>query len=55
MDDLEINKGVELMLRRRAKQPPPQERGFKINHSLSLLKKVFQCKIEFTWREESTT
>jgi|TARA_B100000085_G_C18505787_1_gene497470 hypothetical protein len=56
MDDLQINKGVELMLRRRAKAPsPPSERGIKINHSLALLKKVFQFKIEFTWREESTT
>jgi hypothetical protein len=55
MTEPEINRGVELMLRRRAKQPPPEERGFKFNHSLSLLKKVFQCKIEFTWREENTT
>lgn len=53
MSELEINRGVELMLRRRAKVP--QGKGIRINHTLALLGKVFQIRIEFTWKEESST
>jgi hypothetical protein len=51
--DSQINKGVELMLRRRAKTEP-HNRGFKINKIIALRNKVFQFKFEITW-EESTT
>ena len=52
-DDLQINKGVELMLRRRAKVEP-NTRGLKIHKILALRKKIFHFKLEITW-EESTT
>jgi len=52
-DDLQINKGVELMLRRRAKVEPPSK-GLKIHKIIALRNKVFKFKLEFTW-EESTT
>lgn len=52
-DDLQINKGVELMLRRRAKKEP-ENRGLKIHKILALRKKIFHFKLEITW-EESTT
>jgi len=55
MTELQINKGVELMLRRRTKEPQPEWSGIKIHKTLILLKKVFQFKIEFIWREEDLT
>ncbi|AOV57487.1 hypothetical protein S170810_235 [Synechococcus phage S-CAM1] len=53
MTEPEINKGVELMLRRRTKEPPGK--GIRIKHTLSLLGKVFQLRFEFTWKEETST
>jgi len=50
---LQINKGVELMLRRRAKAEP-ERKGLKIHKIIALRKKVFHFKLEITW-EESTT
>jgi len=52
-DDFEINKGTELMLRRRAKRDP-KRKGLRIHKILALHKKVFHFKLEITW-EESTT
>ena len=43
------------MLRRRTKERQPEWSGIKINKTLVLLKKVFQFKIEFIWREEDFT
>jgi len=51
---LEINKGTEIMLRRRARQVSPVTKGLKINKILALHKKIFHFKLEITW-EESTT
>ena len=51
--DLKINKGVELMLRRDKSEPEPERKGFKFNHRVNLLKKIFNFKIEFTWEENS--
>jgi len=51
--DLEINKGTELMLRRRAKREP-QMRGLKIHKILALQKKIFHFKLEITWEESAT-
>ena len=51
--DLKINKGVELMLRRDTKEPEPETKGFKFHHRVDLLKKKFNFKIEFTWEEDS--
>lgn len=47
--EYQINKGVELMLRRMNTKPP--ERGLKIHKRLVLLKKVFNFRIEFTWED----
>ena len=52
-DGLEINKGTELMLRRRAKRVPQQSRGLRIHNIFALRKKIFHFKLEITW-EEST-
>ncbi|AOV58728.1 hypothetical protein T040910_223 [Synechococcus phage S-CAM3] len=52
--DLEINKGTELMLRRRAKRVPQQRKGLRIHNIFALHKKIFHFKLEITW-EESTT
>jgi hypothetical protein len=53
-DDLQINKGTELMLRRRAKRVPPQRKGLRIHKILALHKKVFHFKLEITWEESNT-
>jgi hypothetical protein len=47
-DDLQINKGVELMLRRRAKDNP-KSKGLKIKKSFALRNTLFKFKFEFTW------
>jgi hypothetical protein len=50
MDEkLPINKGVELMLRRGNKEP--KTKGLKIDKLLSLFRKEFNFKFEFTWRD----
>ena len=49
-EDLSINKGVELMLRRRVIKEPKRN-GLYICKNFSLLKKDFQIKLEFTWRD----
>lgn len=52
-DNLQINKGVELMLRRRAEKNPCSK-GLKINKIFALRNKVFRFKLEFTWEESVT-
>lgn len=49
--ELKINKGVELMLRREKKKSEPK--GLRINQTVNLLRKKFNFKIEFTWEEDS--
>jgi hypothetical protein len=51
--DLKINKGVELMLRRDKREPEPERKGLKLNHTVNLLRKRFNLKIEFTWGDNS--
>ena len=46
--DLQINKGVELMLRRRAKDNP-ESKGLKVSKIFALRNTVFKFKFEFTW------
>jgi len=53
--ELAINKGVELMLRRRVQPKAPERYGLKIRKTFSLLKKDFQIKFEFTWRDLQPT
>jgi hypothetical protein len=46
-EEIKINKGVELMLRR--EKPAPERRGAILEHTFNLLKRKFQLKFEFTW------
>lgn len=48
-----INRGVELMLRR-DKTTKPKTNGFKLSHSLTLLKKEFFFNFEINWRRVDT-
>jgi len=48
--ELKINKGVELMLRRESLVEEPDYSGIKIDHEITFLSKVFNLKFEFTWR-----
>tara|TARA_B100000035_G_C21015834_1_gene561768 strand:+ start:302 stop:466 length:165 start_codon:yes stop_codon:yes gene_type:complete len=49
--ELKINKGVELMLRREATEDISEPySGIKINHEISFLSKIFTLKFEFTWK-----
>jgi len=45
----QINRGVELMLRREKEKPI--KNGLCIQKNFSLLKKKFEIKFEFTWGE----
>tara|TARA_Y100000287_G_scaffold102355_1_gene81800 strand:+ start:962 stop:1138 length:177 start_codon:yes stop_codon:yes gene_type:complete len=48
---LDINKGIELMLRRaRPKDPAPKPKGgFGFKRSFSLLKRKYYFNLEFRW------
>lgn len=50
-EELKINKGVELMLRREIKEESPEPSGLKLRHTFTLLKKKFNLKFEFTWED----
>jgi len=47
--NLKINRGVELMLRRDKKELETNQKGFSINQSITLLRKKFHFKMELTW------
>jgi hypothetical protein len=49
--ELKINRGVELMLRREKKAHEPK--GLKFNHTIALLGKKFNFKFEFSWETNS--
>ena len=48
---MDINKGVELMLRRASRK---NSKGLKILQTFNLLKKLFTIRIEFTWDDVDT-
>jgi hypothetical protein len=48
-DEIKINKGIELMLRR--EKPAPKRKGAVLEQSFTLLSKKFQFKFEFTWED----
>ena len=50
-EELKINKGVELMLRREFKEEVPESSGLKLRHTFTLLKKKFILSFEFTWED----
>ena len=47
--EIAINKGVELMLRRAAKEP--KKYGLQMLKEFTLHRKQFLFKFEFTWRD----
>jgi hypothetical protein len=48
--DLNINKGIELMLRRAKKDPELKpKKGFTFKRSFSLLKRKFEFNFELRW------
>jgi hypothetical protein len=50
-DDLNINKGIELMLRRAKSKDPPLEPkgGFGLKKTITLLKRKFYFNVELRW------
>ena len=51
--DLKINKGVELMLRRDRKPKEPERKGLKVRQTLSLFGKRIEFNFELTWGEHN--
>jgi hypothetical protein len=49
LNNIQINKGVELMLRRENKNIEPDKKGLFFRKTFSLLSKKFEIKFEFTW------
>jgi len=47
--DLKINKGVELMLRRDKQKVEPKRKGLKVGQSISLFGKEIELRFEITW------
>lgn len=48
-DEIKINKGVELMLRR--DKSATQRKGAVLEHTFNLLQRKFKLKFEFTWED----
>ena len=48
-EDLQINKGVELMLRRSEREP--ERSGLKVKQTFTLLSKIVSFRFEFTWED----
>jgi len=51
-NELEINKGIELMLRR--VQSTPEKNGVNLNHKVTLLGRTFHFNLEFSWEQDNT-
>jgi hypothetical protein len=49
--DLKINKGVELMLRRDKKKIEPKRKGLRVRQTISLFGKQIEFGFELTWGE----
>tara|TARA_Y100000287_G_C14156155_1_gene322303 strand:- start:661 stop:825 length:165 start_codon:yes stop_codon:yes gene_type:complete len=47
--ELKINKGVELMLRRDTRESEPEQSGIKLKHQITLLGRTFTAEFNFTW------
>ncbi len=48
-NDLHINRGIELMLRRAKPSEPKLDRGFGIKKTFTLLKRKFYFNFELRW------
>jgi hypothetical protein len=46
-ENLQINKGVDLMLRRLDREP--ERSGLKVRQTFTLLSKIISFRFEFTW------
>ena len=46
--ELQINRGIEFMLRRRVDKVKPRH-GFKLSKTLNLLRRTFHLNLEFSW------
>jgi hypothetical protein len=51
---LQINKGIEFMLRRRVEKVKPRH-GFKLSKTLNLLRRTFHLNLEFSWEVDKPT
>jgi len=49
-NELEINKGTELMLRR--EKSIPERSGINLNHKITLLRRIFHINLEFSWEKK---
>jgi hypothetical protein len=57
MDELKINKGIELMLRgakkKEEKKDPKPEKGFAVTRFFTLLKRRVYFNLEFWWDKQT--
>ena len=51
---LQINKGIEFMLRRRVEQVKPKHE-LKLSKTLNLLHRTFHFNLEFSWKVDKST
>ena len=51
---LQINKGIEFMLRRRVEQVEPKHE-LKLSKTLNLLRRTFHFNLEFSWKVDKST
>tara|TARA_B100000965_G_scaffold217420_1_gene181996 strand:- start:1499 stop:1663 length:165 start_codon:yes stop_codon:yes gene_type:complete len=54
MNELKINKGIELMLRRPIKKEQPKPKGFGIKKTISLLRRKVYFNFEIRWEKIKT-
>jgi hypothetical protein len=52
--ELQINKGIEFMLRRRVDKVKPKH-GLNLNKTFNLLRRTFNLHLEFSWEVDKPT
>jgi hypothetical protein len=54
LNQLQLNKGIEFMLRRRVAQTESKQ-GFRLNKTINLLHRTFHFNLEFFWGVDKPT
>ena len=54
LNQLQLNKGIEFMLRRRVAQTE-SKRGFRLNRTINLLRRTIHFNLEFSYEVDKST
>jgi len=54
LNQIQLNKGIEFMLRRRVAQTESKQ-GFRWDRTFNLLRRTFHFNLEFSWEVDKST